>query len=208
MQRSDNNQPNPCSLDTEESQIRLSLLYSTQRYRHTPRRKTAILQSYSYEELRDCCLPSTTMARRTLIGQYRFPLDRFTWEVTRGGGSASTAHRLSKAGTKGRDRLPCRSLAGTLCRFRFPWDDRSIAPGFVAWGLHRGEPHPDPEELITQRRVPFSAAVAMAISGEIAISRVSPRYCRLKRGSGGANFHPISRASWLPVNDIARPIRP
>ena len=25
----------------------------------------------------------------TLIGQYRFPLDRFTWEVTRGGGNVS-----------------------------------------------------------------------------------------------------------------------
>ena len=67
-----------------------------------------------------------------------------------------------------------------------PGTTDSIAPGFVAWGLQRGEPHPDPEELITQRRVPFSAAVAMSISGEIAdlasIAAILSIEARFRRG--------------------------
>ncbi len=41
-------------------------------------------------------------------------------------------------------------------------------PGFVAWAFIRESPTRTLEELLTQRRVPFSAAVSMALSGEIA----------------------------------------
>ena len=53
--------------------------------------------------------------------------------------------------------------------------DASLSPGstdgcaqcFVAWGLHSGAPHPEPEERLVQRRVPFAEALSMALSGEI-----------------------------------------
>jgi hypothetical protein len=53
--------------------------------------------------------------------------------------------------------------------------DASLAPGtmdgrtqcFVAWGLHSGLAHPEPEERLLQRRVPFGQAISMALSGEI-----------------------------------------
>ena len=62
----------------------------------------------------------------------------------------------------------------------------SIAPGFVAWGLHKGEPRPDPGEQITQRQVPFETAVEMALSGEIAdlgsIAAILAVDARFRRG--------------------------
>ena len=53
--------------------------------------------------------------------------------------------------------------------------DGTVAPGsidgrtqcFVAWGLQRGAPHPEPEEELVQRRVPFAESISMALSGEI-----------------------------------------
>ena len=53
--------------------------------------------------------------------------------------------------------------------------DASLAPGtidgrtqcFVAWGLQAGLPHPEPEERLQQRRMPFGQAVSMVLSGEI-----------------------------------------
>ena len=105
----------------------------------------------------------------TLIGQYRYVLDRFTWEVTRGGGDRdappleSAKRELGEeTGYRADHWLQLFSASAS------PGTTDSIAPGFVAWGLHKGQPHPDPEELITQRRVPFPAAVDMALTGEIA----------------------------------------
>jgi hypothetical protein len=43
-----------------------------------------------------------------------------------------------------------------------------FAPGYVAWGLEQGSPQPDEEELLVTRRLPFFAAVEMALAGEIA----------------------------------------
>jgi hypothetical protein len=53
--------------------------------------------------------------------------------------------------------------------------DGTVSPGsmdgrtqcFVAWGLQSGAPHPEPEEELVQRRVPFAVSVSMALSGEI-----------------------------------------
>lgn len=105
----------------------------------------------------------------TLIGQYRYALQRFTWEVTRGGGrrdappiDAAKRELAEETGYRADHWLELFAASAS------PGTSDSIAPSFVAWGLHEGEPDPDPEELLTQRRVPFSAAVSMALSGEIA----------------------------------------
>src|SRR5260221_5169789 len=39
--------------------------------------------------------------------------------------------------------------------------------GFVAWGLHQGEPRPEPEEKLILKRLKFADAVSMALSGKI-----------------------------------------
>jgi 8-oxo-dGTP pyrophosphatase MutT (NUDIX family) len=105
----------------------------------------------------------------TLVGQYRYVLDRFTWEITRGGGRrdippVESAKRELREETGYRADHWLQLFAASSS----PGLTDSIAPGFVAWGLHKGEPTPDPVELITQRQVPFWTAVEMALSGEIA----------------------------------------
>jgi 8-oxo-dGTP pyrophosphatase MutT (NUDIX family) len=104
----------------------------------------------------------------TLIGQYRYVLDRFTWEVP--GGGCEPDREPSEAAKN-----ELSEETGYRADHWLRLFDASLSPGstdgcaqcFVAWGLHSGAPHPEPEERLVQRRVPFAEALSMALSGEI-----------------------------------------
>jgi 8-oxo-dGTP pyrophosphatase MutT (NUDIX family) len=132
-------------------------------------------------------VPIDSDGTTTIVGQFRYVLNRYTWEVTRGGGSRdvppleSAKRELSEeTGYRADHWLELFAASAS------PGTTDSIAPGFVAWGLHHGEPHPDPEELITSRRVPFATAVRMALYGEIAdlasIAAILSIETRFRRG--------------------------
>ncbi len=71
----------------------------------------------------------------TLVGQYRYVLDRYTWEIPKGGGSRDLpAARLGQAGTQRRDGFPRRSLAAALCRFPVPRAHRRRSHGVRGLG--------------------------------------------------------------------------
>jgi 8-oxo-dGTP pyrophosphatase MutT (NUDIX family) len=103
-----------------------------------------------------------------LVGQYRYVLDRFTWEVP-GGGCKPEQAPLEAA------RIELSEETGYRADHWLQLFDASLSPGtidartqcFVAWGLQSGIPHPEPEERLSQRRVPFREAISMALSGEI-----------------------------------------
>lgn len=104
----------------------------------------------------------------TLVGQYRYALDRFTWEVPRGGGrlavpplESAKAELSEETGFRADHWLHLFDASAS------PGVTDEIAPCFVAWRLHPGEPHPDPQERLVRRRVPFSEAVDMALSNEV-----------------------------------------
>lgn len=104
-----------------------------------------------------------------LVGQQRYVLDRFTWEVIRGGGDVDSPV-LESAQKELSEETGCHA-DNWLQLFKAsasPGVTDEFAVGFVAWGLHLGEPHPDPGEDLLQWRVPFAKAVAMVLSGEIA----------------------------------------
>lgn len=187
MQSSDNNQGNPWSLIRREDKfdcphfIARSDVVTLQGGERRP---------YTHIHMKNfgvAVVPIDHDGTTTLVGQYRYVLDRYTWEVTRGGGRRdvppieSAKRELSEETGYRADHWLELFIASPS-----PGLTDSMAPGFVAWGLHEGEPHPDPEELITQRRVPFSAAVAMTLSGEIAdlgsIAAILSIEARFRRG--------------------------
>ncbi|WP_288582692.1 NUDIX hydrolase [uncultured Methylobacterium sp.] len=113
-------------------------------------------------------LPVDPAGRVTLIGQYRYVLDRFTWELPRGSGSVSddalaTARRelSEETGDEAGSWLELLRLDAS------PGISSERVPGFVAWNLTRGPSHPDPQESLRIRRLPFAAAVDEALSGAI-----------------------------------------
>jgi 8-oxo-dGTP pyrophosphatase MutT (NUDIX family) len=104
-----------------------------------------------------------------LIGQQRYLLERFTWEVIRGGGRVNRApvesaqDELSEeTGYRANNWLQLFKASAS------PGVTDEFAIGFVAWGLRAGQPHPDASEDLVRLRVPFAKAVAMVFSGEIA----------------------------------------
>lgn len=104
----------------------------------------------------------------TLVGQYRYVVDRFTWEAP-GGGCKLDQKPVEAA------QMELSEETGYRADHWLQLLDANLAPGtidgrthcFVAWGLRAGLPHPEPEERLQQRRVPFGQAISMVLSGEI-----------------------------------------
>jgi 8-oxo-dGTP pyrophosphatase MutT (NUDIX family) len=117
-----------------------------------------------------------------LVGQHRFPLDNYSWEIPEGGGpldvdvAVSAARELKEeTGLSAAhwQKLVESELSNSVS------DERAIA--FLAWGLSAGAAQPDPTEQLEVRRLPLSAAFAMAEAGEIrdALSLLALQSARL-----------------------------
>jgi 8-oxo-dGTP pyrophosphatase MutT (NUDIX family) len=103
-----------------------------------------------------------------LVGQYRFPLDRYSWEVPEGGGSLDgdpeeSARRELREETGLEARNLLRLLEADLSNS--VTDERATV--FLAWNLVQGTAAPDPTERLEMKRLPLTDAFAMVASGEI-----------------------------------------
>ena len=132
-------------------------------------------------------LPIDAEGCTTIIGQFRYVLDRFTWETVRGGIpleisalDGAKQELAEETGLRADHWLHLFDLNAS------PGLTDEICPCFVAWGLHAGEVRPEQHETITQRRLPFAEAVAMALAGEIAdassVALILGVQARLARG--------------------------
>lgn len=115
-----------------------------------------------------CVVPVDRDGSVTLVGQYRYVLDRFSWEVV-GGGARMGDDPLATARSELQEETGCTAehwlkiVEGAVS----PGISTEVTPVFVAWGLDRGAPQPDAGERLSLRQVPFQDAVAMALKGEI-----------------------------------------
>ena len=103
-----------------------------------------------------------------LVGQQRYPLDIYSWEVPEGGSEEGedpldTIKRELKeeAGLSARDW----SLIQTLHLSNMLTDE--VSYGYLATGLTVGEAEPEESEVLELKHLPFSEAFAMAMNGTI-----------------------------------------
>ncbi len=103
-----------------------------------------------------------------LVGQYRYPLKQYSWEIPEGG-CAEGEDLLQAAQRELAEETGLRAekweLLGEAHLSNSVSDERAV--WFLATGLIQGESQPEGTEQLNVRRVLFSEALNMALSGQI-----------------------------------------
>jgi 8-oxo-dGTP pyrophosphatase MutT (NUDIX family) len=115
-----------------------------------------------------CVAAIDAEGRITIVGQYRYVLDRYTWELPGGGYDVGTDELRAAQGELAEE-------TGIIAGHWLKLIDAPLAcgtsdehvPGYVAWHIEFGLPKPDPTERLTLRRIPFAEAISMALGGEL-----------------------------------------
>jgi ADP-ribose pyrophosphatase len=103
-----------------------------------------------------------------LVGQWRFPLKRYSWEMPEGGADPGEAPRACAARElKEETGLVAGALMPILEMDMSNSFTDEIAVVFLATGLHSGEAKPDPTEVLKRRRAPFLEVLDKVSSGYI-----------------------------------------
>lgn len=104
----------------------------------------------------------------TLVGQYRYPLKEYSWEIPEGGGSfdidpLDTAKQELKEETG----IVAKTweYLGRIHTSNCFMDE--VCHLYLAQDLTQGIANPDPVEVIQTKKVPLKDAVAMALNGDI-----------------------------------------
>lgn len=113
-------------------------------------------------------VPFTPSGEIVLVGQFRFPLNRYSWEIPEGGGDLSVPPAVSAARelaeetgyrAKGWQEILQMDLSNSVS------DERAIS--FLAWDLEAGDAAPDETEELALRLVRFREALEMVMTGAI-----------------------------------------
>jgi 8-oxo-dGTP pyrophosphatase MutT (NUDIX family) len=134
----------------------------------TPRGVDGIYGTVHFKHLAIGVLPLDEHGNTWLVGQYRFSLDAYSWEIPEGGCApgeepleAAKRELREETGLEARIWTPCleMDLSNSVT------DERSIS--FIARGLSFGEAEPDETEQLAVRKLPFEDVVEMVMRGEI-----------------------------------------
>ncbi|WP_300543192.1 NUDIX hydrolase [Maricaulis sp.] len=103
-----------------------------------------------------------------LVGQHRFPRDRYSWEIPEGGGALDVPPLNSaKRELKEETGLTARAWREVLRLDLSNSITDETAIGYIASDIAEGEPEPEGTEDLLTRRLPFRDALAEAMSGKI-----------------------------------------
>lgn len=103
-----------------------------------------------------------------LVGQHRYPLDIYSWEIPMGGGDTGQDD-LTSAQRELQEETGI--TAGSWERIIEIHTSNSVTDekgvGYIARELHFGEPDTEETEELTVRKLPFSEALDMVMNNEI-----------------------------------------
>jgi len=113
-------------------------------------------------------LPIDAEGNVPLVGQHRFPLDRYSWELPEGGGPVNvdplqSAKRelAEESGLSAANwvQLSAFDISNSVT------DERAIC--YLAWDLKEGAAAPEPSEALTIKWVSYKDLLEMVMSGEV-----------------------------------------
>lgn len=122
----------------------------------------------SAERLATGIMPLWPDGSLTLVGQYRYPLDEYSWEIPEGGGSLDkNPLEIAKQELREETGIEAKTweYLGRIHTSNCFMDE--VCHLFLAKDLKQGVATPDPEEIIQIQRLPFKEVVKMANEGQI-----------------------------------------
>lgn len=133
-----------------------------------PSREPGIYGVVHYKNLAIGIIPVDAEGYTYLVGQYRFALGAYSWEIPEGGGKLHFDPWLS-AQRELREETGFSARKMTLLLRMHLSNSVSDELGliYLAWDLVPGEPVPDATEKLTIRRIPLSKAIEEVHEGKI-----------------------------------------
>jgi len=103
-----------------------------------------------------------------IVGQYRYPLNQYSWEIPEGGSPLGTS---SEETAKRELSEECGLKAKKWTQIQNFHLSNSVSDEygeiFLAQDLEEFDNHPDPEEELTVKKLPFEEVFQMVLRGEI-----------------------------------------
>jgi len=113
-------------------------------------------------------LPLDTDRNTWLVGQYRYPLKAYSWEIPEGGGPLGIEPELSaKRELSEETGLTCNKLTEIQRMHLSNSVSDELAIIYLAQELTQGEAQPEETEDLQLIKIPFAEAYRMVLDGEI-----------------------------------------
>lgn len=134
----------------------------------TPGGSVGIYGKVHFKNIAIGIIPLDHEGNTWLVGQYRYPIDRYSWEIPEGGGPLGIDPLVS-AQRELAEETGLRADCWTPVLETHTSNSVSDEHGqiFVAQGLTQGETCPEDTEELVIKKVPFSTAVDMVMTGNI-----------------------------------------
>lgn len=137
-----------------------------------------------------------------MTGQWRLPIDRYSWELPMGGVEpGETALAAAKRELSEESGI---ITSNWMALFEIDLSTSltdEICAVFLAWGLSHGTPHPEPREVIQRVRAPFKEVIARVEQGLIReAATVATLMCAFRWAVGGKLNPNLSQAMLRPVD--------
>ena len=126
-------------------------------------------------------LPLHDDGTTVLVGQFRYPLQSYSWEMPEGGGDPAVDPLESIARELREETGLLAKNWHEICQLHLSnsvTDERAIC--WVAWGLTDGNAEPESTEELAHWRMPFAEAVAMVWDGRITDSMTVATIAKLE----------------------------
>lgn len=134
----------------------------------TPGGSPGIYGVVSFRSIAIGVVPVDAEGRTVLVGQYRYTLDSYSWEIPEGGGDKTVDPRESAARELAEETgLRARNWQELLRLHTSNSATDEAGVIFLAWDVTEGRADPEDTEDLAVRRLPVGEAIELAMRGEI-----------------------------------------